>query len=103
YPAETRFKFTYLPQLDGLRGAAVILVVVGHLLQFSELNRPHLGEGLAQFGVMLFFVLSGFLITGILLRERRITNRIDLRAFYWRRVLRLAPALLVFLATMCVL
>jgi peptidoglycan/LPS O-acetylase OafA/YrhL/glycosyltransferase involved in cell wall biosynthesis len=103
HPAETRFKFTYLPQLDGLRGMAVILVIVGHLLQFSKLQSIRLGEGLAQFGVMLFFVLSGFLITGILLRERLNTNRVDLRAFYQRRVLRLAPALLVFLATMSVL
>ena len=103
YPAETKLKFVYLPQLDGLRGVAVILVVIGHLVQYSKSGSPRLGEGLAQFGVMLFFVLSGFLITGILLRERLNTERIDLRGFYRRRILRLAPALLVFLATMCVL
>jgi peptidoglycan/LPS O-acetylase OafA/YrhL len=100
YRPKPSSRFTYLPQLDGLRGVAVILVIVGHLLQFSKLNRPQLGEALAQFGVMLFFVLSGFLITGILLRERQNTNQIDFRAFYRRRILRLAPALLVFLATM---
>jgi len=93
------FKFGYLRQLDGLRGLAVILVVAGHLLQFSELHSIRMGQGLAQFGVMLFFVLSGFLITSILLRERMNSGRIDLRAFYWSRFLRLAPALLVFIVT----
>jgi peptidoglycan/LPS O-acetylase OafA/YrhL len=103
YTAKPRFEFGYLPQLDGLRGMAVILVVVGHLLQFWKPPGTRLGEGLAQFGVMLFFVLSGFLITSILLRERLNTDRIDLPAFYWRRILRLAPALLFFLVTMCAL
>jgi peptidoglycan/LPS O-acetylase OafA/YrhL len=103
FPDKTKFRFSYLPQLDGLRGVAVILVVVGHLLEFWKPPDTTLGEGLAQFGVMLFFVLSGFLITSILIRERLDTRQIDLLAFYRRRLLRLAPALLFFLITVCVL
>lgn len=73
----------HIPALDGVRGLAVSLVVLQH-------------SGLAvggRIGVDLFFVLSGFLITGILLREQDETGRIGLRNFYARRVLRLFPAL----------
>jgi peptidoglycan/LPS O-acetylase OafA/YrhL len=76
------------PHLDGLRGLAIALVLVAHV---AGLN----GAGLV--GVLLFFVLSGYLITGLLLREHRQTGRVDLRQFYVRRALRLLPALLFFL------
>lgn len=70
--------------LDGLRGLAILLVVVNHAW-------PHyLGLGGAV-GVTAFFVLSGFLITRILL------DRPPLKSFYWRRAVRLLPALGVFL------
>ena len=59
----SEFKFRHYPELDGFRGLAVLMVVVGHLLFFS------LGfdSQMASLGVLLFFVLSGFLITGVLL------------------------------------
>ena len=65
--------------LDGLRGIAIVLVLVGH----TNLAFPFA----ATVGVTLFFVLSGYLITRILL------ERPPLRTFYWRRLARLAPAL----------
>jgi peptidoglycan/LPS O-acetylase OafA/YrhL len=52
-------------------------------------------------GVDLFFVLSGFLITVLLVHERERTGRIDLGRFYVRRALRLVPALVVMLAVCC--
>lgn len=83
----------YNPALDGLRGVAIVLVI------FSHAYVP-LFDG-AFFGVDLFFVLSGFLITTLLLIEHEQTGRLALRRFYWRRLLRLMPALAVFLLTYC--
>src|SRR5260370_30509988 len=95
----SEFRFRHYPELDGFRGLAVVLVVVGHVVLFS------LGiyTQLASLGVLLFFVLSGVLITGVLLNEKSACGRISLSNFYLRRVLRLAPALLIFLATVTAL
>jgi peptidoglycan/LPS O-acetylase OafA/YrhL len=79
----------YVPALDGARGVAIALVV-----SFHAFDRPVGGF----LGVHVFFVLSGFLITSLLLDEWRRTGRISLRSFYARRALRLFPALLVFVA-----
>jgi peptidoglycan/LPS O-acetylase OafA/YrhL len=76
-----------VPALDGLRGVAILLVLGRHA------NRL-LPGGLL--GVDLFFVLSGFLITSLLLNEWSATGSISLRAFWRRRALRLLPALGVF-------
>jgi peptidoglycan/LPS O-acetylase OafA/YrhL len=95
----SEFKFRHYPELDGFRGLAVLMVVAGHLLFFSYGNHSQLGS----LGVLLFFVLSGFLITGVLLNEKDARGRISLSNFYLRRVLRLAPALLIFLATVTAL
>lgn len=72
--------------LDGLRGLAVAVVVVFHL-GVGALRGGYLG-------VDVFFVLSGYLITSILLREHAAKGRIDLRRFWIRRARRLTPALL---------
>lgn len=78
-----------LPELDGLRAWAITAVVFGHLgISFF------VGGGV---GVDLFFVLSGFLITHLLLREYDRRGRIDLLAFYRRRAWRLLPALFLML------
>jgi peptidoglycan/LPS O-acetylase OafA/YrhL len=95
------FVFHHFPQLDGLRGAAILLVVIGHVLQF-DFGFTAFGQ-LGGLGVLLFFVLSGFLITGLLDREKSTSGRISLSGFYVRRVLRLFPALFTFLAVMCLL
>jgi peptidoglycan/LPS O-acetylase OafA/YrhL len=78
------------PALDGVRGLAIILVMVEH----THLAPFH-GGGL---GVDLFFVLSGFLISGLLLAEFQRSGGLDIRRFYYRRALRLLPALLVLVA-----
>ena len=82
----------YLRPLDGLRGVAVAAVVTYHLVP-SALPGGFLG-------VDAFFVLSGFLITSLLVAELSATGRIDLRQFYLRRLRRLTPALLVVLAAL---
>lgn len=83
-------RLTYLPALDGLRAIAVALVVAYHL---------DLGGATGGFlGVDLFFVISGFLITTLLLREHDRDGRISLRSFWARRFRRLVPPLVVMTA-----
>ncbi|MCW3492336.1 acyltransferase family protein [Microbacterium sp. SSM24] len=77
--------------LDGLRAIAVALVVVYHLFP------PALLPG-GFVGVDVFFVISGFLITSLLLREHDATGRIRLGAFWIRRLRRLVPALVLVVA-----
>src|SRR5579863_8549672 len=97
------FRFRHIPELDGFRGLAVLVVVVGHYLEFRVPNpRPYFAT-FDKLGVLLFFVLSGFLITGLLHRERLATGKINFRFFYIRRVLRLAPAFLLFIIVTLVL
>lgn len=79
----------YRPELDGLRAFAVLAVIVLHYF-----NAPGFFVG-GFLGVDLFFILSGFLITRLLLEERRSRNEIGLRDFYVRRAARLLPALLL--------
>ena len=77
----------HLPGLDGLRALAIVAVIVFHL------NPAWLPGG--YLGVDVFFVVSGFLITTLLVRERRDNGRVDLAGFWTRRARRLLPALLV--------
>jgi peptidoglycan/LPS O-acetylase OafA/YrhL len=87
-----------LPQLDGLRGIAILIVLLGHLIVFGfGLGIPKFGP-LPPAGVDLFFVLSGFLITGILLRTKDSPGYF--RNFYARRGLRVWPLYYLFLAFM---
>lgn len=82
------FKSGYIPQFDGLRGVAILLVLIAHSGFIEAL--PHLGNlEYARFGVDLFFVLSGFLITGILLDSKESEHYF--RNFYARRALRIWP------------
>ena len=94
-------RFPYLPELDGLRAVAIGLVIVGHTMSGSlALGGPW--HRLGELGVMLFFVLSGFLITGILCASEEAYGRVDLREFYLRRALRIFPAAYAFLAACAV-
>lgn len=80
--------------LDGLRGLSVLLVIASHavLLPRIGLNDPSIGAIFsAHVGVSTFFVLSGFLITHLLIKEKEATGKIDLGSFYIRRALRIFP------------
>ena len=95
-----------LPGLDGLRAIAVALVVFHHLCSQGTLaSWPRLAAALkhGSFGVQVFFVLSGFLITWLLLREEQRSGTIDLRRFYFRRSLRILPPAFFFLGMMLLL
>jgi peptidoglycan/LPS O-acetylase OafA/YrhL len=107
-PAELRLARPQTPgrvkSLDGFRGIAVLLVLASHLLGGVEPNvRPFASwtsdwlPGGGFVGVQMFFVLSGYLITGILLRELS-SGGIALQRFWIRRIRRLYPALLVLVA-----
>lgn len=83
-------RFAHQPALDGLRGLAVLAVLAFHL-RWAAASGGFLG-------VSFFFTLSGFLITSLLLAEHAATARVDLRAFYARRIRRLLPGQLLCLA-----
>src|SRR6516164_10094183 len=96
----------YFPELDGLRFFAFLLVYLFHggipwtvlsrLIGSAAANRLFENGG---YGVQLFFILSGYLITTLLLREETRFGRIALRAFWIRRILRIWPLyyLLIFI------
>jgi len=94
-PPSRSSRLTHLPALDGLRGVAVIAVLCFHG-GFSWAKGGFLG-------VSMFFTLSGFLITSLLVREWGTDHHIDLRAFWSRRFRRLMPAALATLVGVCVL
>src|SRR4051812_49879537 len=87
-------RWQYRPALDGVRGLAVAAVLVFHA-------RPDWLPG-GFLGVDAFFILSGYLITTLLLAEFVHSGRIDLAAFWARRARRLLPALLLVVAVVTV-
>jgi peptidoglycan/LPS O-acetylase OafA/YrhL len=91
--------FQHAPGLDGVRALAVLAVVAYHL---GTTGDPHALPG-GYLGVDIFFVLSGYLITSLLIVEGWQTGRISIRKFYERRARRLLPALGALLLTVAVL
>jgi peptidoglycan/LPS O-acetylase OafA/YrhL len=79
-----------VPSLDGLRAISIIIVLCSHLW-----SAEYIPGGL---GVYVFFVISGFLITRLLMAEHRATDHVSLPHFYARRILRLYPVIIVFSA-----
>ena len=89
-----------IPSLDGLRALSIGLVLLGHGAGtggfFSQSTLSPLGDT-ANLGVRVFFVISGFLITTLLLDEMERTGTISLRMFYFRRTMRIFPAAYVLI------
>lgn len=92
-PAHLRADYGYLPALDGLRAVSILLVVISHAGRGIEKMVP------GGLGVLVFFVISGFLITRQMIAEIEARGTLNLRRFYLRRIIRLAPALLLYIVT----
>lgn len=95
-----------IPSLDGLRALSIGLVIFSHLLGTDgfPLGERALGSAgdLGYLGVRVFFVISGFLITSLLLREQDETGSISLTGFYARRAFRIFPAFYAFILAMAI-
>lgn len=83
-----------VPNLDGMRAASILLVMLGHFVDGQVFP--------GGLGVLVFFIISGFLITRLLFDEHKTTGHINLKLFYIRRMLRLYPVVVVYTLTMCV-
>jgi peptidoglycan/LPS O-acetylase OafA/YrhL len=96
-----------IPYLDGLRGYSILSVVVLHCTLSMRVPRwlipAKLMFGNGQLGVNIFFAISGFLITTLLVRERDQTGTISLRGFYERRIARIFPAAYTYVAAIAIL
>ena len=87
----------YLPELDGLRAISILIVITVHA-------KDRVWGWLAgQLGVTIFFVLSGYLITRLALREESSRGALNLSAFFVRRVFRLLPIYYLVLSVYCIL
>lgn len=107
-PSSIRANRFYRPELDVLRFFAFFGVFLFHTVPhnigfYESLRIPHFisalllyAGGAGSFGVDLFFALSAYLITSLLLRERTLTGELDLASFYVRRILRIWPLYLSF-------
>jgi peptidoglycan/LPS O-acetylase OafA/YrhL len=84
-----------IPSLDGLRAVSITLVVAGHWV--NRVHHSPIAEAYANLGVRIFFVISGYLITTLLLQEHAKTSTIGLREFYVRRAYRILPAAMAFM------
>jgi peptidoglycan/LPS O-acetylase OafA/YrhL len=94
-----------LPSLDGLRAISIALVILAHAVKTAGFPHSFLVDQAARqggIGVIIFFCISGFLITWLLLNEEGETGVISLRGFYQRRAVRILPAALTFLAVVAV-
>ena len=85
----SKSSFSYISGLDGLRGVAILFVMLHH-------SGLHLFRG-GFIGVDVFFIISGYLITSIIIKEFKNTSIINLKNFYIRRILRLLPLLFLLL------
>jgi peptidoglycan/LPS O-acetylase OafA/YrhL len=100
-----------IPHIDAWRFIAVTMVVICHILKFSNpWYREHLpwiimarSQGLGQFGVNIFFCISGFVICRGLIAEKILNGSVSMKAFYVRRFMRILPPLAVYLAALYLL
>lgn len=92
-----------LPGLDGLRAVAVVLVLCGHYAARPDRFQVGLADTVAALGVDIFFVISGMLITHLLVAEEERFGAISLRLFWARRALRILPPLFLFLSVLALM
>jgi peptidoglycan/LPS O-acetylase OafA/YrhL len=92
---------SHFPGLDGLRGIAILCVIFSHALLDKGMN--FFCYALGMIGVQTFFVISGFLITTLLLKEKVSKGKVSIKDFYIRRFLRLAPVAYLYLFVVAIL
>jgi len=111
---EKKAPATRIDGVDLLRGLAIFFVLMNHVnmrllsakVPYTAGLPPQLVMSLVwngQFGVQMFFVVSGFLITSMSLRRWGAPASINVRSFYWMRIARIAPLMLALLAVLCVM
>jgi peptidoglycan/LPS O-acetylase OafA/YrhL len=107
----TRSSIGHIKSLDGIRAVAVLLVLYSHAINHPHVVVPVIHgtvlddmlRGVGRYGVLMFFVLSGYLITTLLLHERQQHGAIDLPRFWYRRAFRILPVAAVFLMVVGIL
>jgi peptidoglycan/LPS O-acetylase OafA/YrhL len=92
-----------IPSLDGLRAISIAFVLLAHLSGTRHFADSHLLMSLGEFGVRVFFIISGYLITTILLEELQRKGSVSLIRFYFRRTMRLFPAAYFLILVMAIL
>ena len=80
----------HVPSLNGVRAISIVFVIIGHIgyRSFNWADSPG-----GQLGVNVFFIVSGFLITMLMLDEENLNGKVNLKKFYARRAFRIFPAL----------
>ena len=105
-PPDTHRKTERLPSLDGLRAIAILLVLGGHFQYTAGFPFEKLGFAFVvldgELGVRIFFVISGFIITRLLLEEARTYGSVSLPLFYTRRALRILPIYCAYLGVLAI-
>jgi peptidoglycan/LPS O-acetylase OafA/YrhL len=92
----------HFKSLDGIRGIAILIVILAHF-GINQVFKPYHPLIYGSIGVHIFFVLSGFLITTLLIKEKLNTGEISLKRFYTRRILKIVPAMYLFLLVLIAL
>lgn len=97
------FRADYYFSLDGFRGVSIFIVILGHLnFRWGNVTLANLLQD-GHLGVYIFFVISGFLITTLILKEKSTNGTVSLRRFYMRRFLRIFPVAVLYLSVICLL
>jgi peptidoglycan/LPS O-acetylase OafA/YrhL len=93
-----------IPSLDGIRAISIAAVIIGHICNRTQTSETIVGliAGNSSLGVNIFFVISGFLITHLLLREKATYGSISLGNFYKKRAFRIIPAYYFYLCIICI-
>ena len=90
------------PSLNGLRGISIIMVIVHHFILLYSINFINLAY-IGPLGVNIFFVISGFLITTLCIKEKALTGDLSLKTFYLRRIFRILPVAYLYILIVAIL
>lgn len=92
-----------IASLDGLRAISILIVMLAHFNHFWHLQILEYLVNAGIVGVYIFFVISGFLITTLLISEKNKTDTVNLKKFYLRRILRIVPLSMIYIATIIII